>query len=263
MNREVSVDKRLRGRPEYVVGLDEVGRAKAAPAARPSRLHSRHCLAARLSRAFIVGIDEVGRGSLAGPVAVAAVAVRRGFPLTTPHPRLKLKDSKKLTPLGRERWYREVRRLVAAHPGEVRYAVSRVGPSRVDRLNVARAANLAASRALKRLITSHRLPITTSSVFLDGGLFLAHPPRPAPHRLKTVIRGDEKIPVIKLASIVAKVCRDRYMVKLHSRYPRYDFHVHKGYGTRRHFRALKKYGLSEVHRLTFLKKFSKVKPTFA
>ena len=79
-------------------------------------------------------------------------------------------------------------------------------------------------------------------------------------KASTLIRGDERIVAIKLASIVAKVTRDRYMRKLALRYPEYGFEVHKGYGTRRHFRALKKFGISEVHRLTYLTGYPNLKP---
>ncbi len=74
-------------------------------------------------------------------------------------------------------------------------------------------------------------------------------------RAKTVVRGDEKIKAIKLASIVAKVTRDRYMMKLHKKHPKYSFDKHKGYGTKKHKRAIRKYGPSPVHRLTFIKGF--------
>ena len=77
--------------------------------------------------------------------------------------------------------------------------------------------------------------------------------------MKTFVRGDEKFNVIKFASIVAKVTRDKYMINFHKKIPYYQFDCHKGYGTKKHFRAIKKYGPHQVHRLTFLKSFASVK----
>ncbi|MEK9194630.1 MAG: ribonuclease HII, partial [Patescibacteria group bacterium] len=94
--------------------------------------------------------------------------------------------------------------------------------------------------------------ILNSKVYLDGGLYLNNFPKPRTLKPKTLVKGDEKINAIKLASIAAKVTRDRYMVKLHKKYPRYRFNEHKGYGTKKHMRAIRKYGPSEVHRLTFV-----------
>ncbi len=201
----------------------------------------------------IVGIDEVGRGPLAGPVTVAAVTASARFWRSARHFNVPLRDSKGLSARQREVWLRHVR-VEAAH-GTVRYALANVYPRTIDRINITRAANLAATRAFARLTTRHNLPLARTRVLLDGGLYLRES---ALFKLgygrtpKTMVKGDERFPPIMLASIVAKVSRDRAMRRLHSRFPAYGFDEHKGYGTKRHIRAIKKHGLSEVHRLTFI-----------
>jgi ribonuclease HII len=192
----------------------------------------------------IVGIDEVGRGPLAGPVTVAAVFLAKN------HKFLGLKDSKQLTPASREKWYGKIRKN-----RDIFYALASVSPKSIDRANVTKCANLAAGRAFKKLIKSRNLRPDDVRVFLDGGLYLDLPKVFKPAFAKTVIKGDEKIDAVKLASVVAKVRRDRYMKLLHKSYPKYGFEEHKGYGTKKHLNAIVKYGPSDVHRLTFLRKY--------
>ncbi len=201
----------------------------------------------------IVGIDEVGRGALAGPVVVAAVLVPKRLRIKNKLSG-KLRDSKKLTPKAREAWFEYLK-----NESRIFYAISRVYPRGIEEKNIAKSANLAAWRAFSRLAAAEDIKIADYKVVLDGGLFLAKPLSPKPKTLKTVIKGDEKFNAIKLASIVAKVTRDRYMVKLSRLYPAYGFDIHKGYGTKRHLKAIRKHGVTKVHRLTFLKKYSKLK----
>jgi len=227
----------------FVVGIDEVGRAASKRRASPN---------------YIIGIDEVGRGALAGPVVVAAVAVPRGLRIMN-YEFGKLKDSKKLTPKRREKWFDFFR----AHL-KIDYAVARVYPRAIEKMNISKAANLAALRAFRRLVSSIKCQVSSYDVFLDGGLFLGNNvnirenPRKNPRlsartTVKTVVRGDEKIKAISAASIVAKVSRDKGMCHLAKKYPQYGFEIHKGYGTKKHFAAIRKHGPSEVHRLTFLR----------
>lgn len=188
----------------------------------------------------MIGIDEVGRGSLAGPVVVCAVALPRelrikNYELGT------LKDSKQLTVRQRERWSRYFK----AYP-RVRYALARVNPRGIERMNISAAANLAAQRACERLCRDQRITFSKCTILIDGGLHLGKA-RNLPN-VKTIVKGDEKITAIKVASIIAKVFRDTFMRKMGKRYPRYGFEVHKGYGTKRHYAALKKYGPSKMHR---------------
>ncbi|MEK7195555.1 MAG: ribonuclease HII [Patescibacteria group bacterium] len=195
---------------------------------------------------YIVGIDEVGRGSLAGPVAVAAVCIPRD--LNVKVARLgELKDSKRLTPARREKWFEYFK----AHP-RVTYTCARAYPRTIERMNISRAANLAAKRAFERLVSVTGISSRNCQVFLDGGLYVGNGDDGRKFGAKTVVHGDKKIKVVAIASIVAKVSRDRYMTRLAKKYPRYGFEMHKGYGTKAHSRAIKKYGPSEVHRLTFL-----------
>lgn len=199
---------------------------------------------------WIVGIDEVGRGALAGPVVVAAAIVPRN--LKFEEKKLgPLRDSKKLSKKQREEWC-----LRFKANKDIAYVFARVYPRGIERMNISAAANLAANRALERLSVSQSLKPGTK-IFLDGGLFLGNGAQRK--KAKTVIKGDEKITAIKIASIVAKVHRDRFMRRLAGQYPDYGFEVHKGYGTKVHQRAIKKYGPCEAHRLTFIGKSATMK----
>ena len=190
----------------------------------------------------IVGIDEAGRGSIAGPVAVgivsAAVSGKRLFPNSIP-------DSKQLTPRGREEWFRRLSDMRQA--GSIEYAYCRAASRTIDRIGIVPALRHAITRGLRRM---HIEPDRTL-ILLDGALSAP----PVFSNQKTIIRGDEQEPIIALASIVAKVLRDRTMVRLAKTFPEYDFDVHKGYGTRAHYKNLNSYGLSPIHRQTFLSKW--------
>ena len=200
------------------------------------------------NRRFIIGIDEVGRGALAGPVVVAAVIIPRALRFRS-RGLGRLKDSKQLTPRKREDWFNYLKE----HP-KIFYAIARIAPDVVDKINVTEAANLAATRAFVKLISNFQSAgrRIIPKVYLDGGLYIQKKPLTANYKLQTIIKGDEKINAIKLASIIAKVSRDNHMTRLHEKYPVYSFHQHKGYGTKKHKRAIKRHGASEFHRLTFL-----------
>lgn len=215
--------------------------------------------------AYIIGIDEVGRGSLAGPVVVAAAAVRQGFVIR--NKKLgKLKDSKKLTPRQREKWLEYFK----SDPN-IDYALARVYPRQIEKTNISAAANLAALRACIRLIANSKLQMSAAKIYLDGGLYLGNKRRIMQNKRGTtqkkimrqsalgprwsactMVRGDEKIKAVAAASIIAKVSRDRVMVRLSKIYPHYGFEIHKGYGTKKHLAAIKKHGPDLVHRLTFI-----------
>lgn len=204
---------------------------------------------------YIIGIDEVGRGPLAGPVTVAAVAATVNLKFLILHfqkkSKIPLKDSKKLTAKQREKWAEFVKQSV------IPFAIFSASPKMIDKINISNAANLASGRAFQKLTTNYKLSTTNLKILLDGGLkipprFLKSPMASA-YTLTTIIKGDEKILAISLASIMAKVHRDKLMEKMDKKYPGYGFGKHKGYGTKLHYQTLKKFGPSKIHRKSFLK----------
>jgi len=212
-------------------------------------------MTARRTTRWVVGIDEVGRGALAGPVVVVAVALALDVRGRIVHvPFRSLKDSKKLSAARREIWAKELRTSAG-----VRFAIARVYPRGIERLNISAAANRAAQSAFSQLLKIHKL-LRTTPVYLDGGLFLGSKRDQQKAvavgkvNAKTIVKADENFPAVAAASIIAKVSRDRFMTRLAKRHPAYGFEVHKGYGTVAHLRALKKNGPCEAHRLTFLAK---------
>ncbi|KKS48680.1 MAG: Ribonuclease HII [Candidatus Azambacteria bacterium GW2011_GWF2_42_22] len=191
----------------------------------------------------IVGIDEAGRGPLAGPVAVGAVAISSNFKKNFFK---SIKDSKKLSPGDRELWFALA--LEARKEGLLNFAVSLVSEKVIDRKGISYAIRLGIRRSLMTLGVS-----ADSQVYLDGGI---KAPKEFIHQL-TVIKGDEKIPIISLASIVAKVIRDKKMIKFSKKFPEFNFHKHKGYGTREHCQAIRKFGPTVIHRRSFLTRLTK------
>lgn len=188
----------------------------------------------RRKKLLVGGIDEAGRGPLAGPVSLAMVVAPKGFRFQ--HPKLgKVRDCKKLSPRQREIWYQ----FLTSHP-RLSWAHTYVSCHVIDRINIARAAH----RGAARLVLKSK--VTPDFVFLDGSLLL---PNIIPHRVVT--RGDERIPVVAAASIIAKVRRDRYMIRMAKKFPGYSFEQHKGYGTRIHMKAIRTLGLSDLHRASF------------
>lgn len=187
---------------------------------------------------YIVGIDEVGRGPLAGPITVGVVCIPSR--MTWSHfPQLK--DSKQLSELARERWFTFIKKH-----SDIRAAVASVPATTIDRIGIVAAGNLAARRALAQL----QLNPKHCDVQLDKGLGVG-----ADWKQKSYIKGDERFPAIALASIYAKVTRDRYMTRVSREYPEYAFDIHKGYGTKKHCAAIRTHGVSLLHRRSFLKKF--------
>lgn len=192
---------------------------------------------------YIIGIDEVGRGPLAGPVCVAAVAVPTDYEETLKEALMPVRDSKKMPQHKREAVLAELRKQKNAR--RVQFTVAFVGPRVIDREGIQYAIRKAISTAIRRLGVDPR----HCRVILDGGL---RAPR-IYTRQQTIIRGDETEFVISLASIAAKVTRDRKMTRLSKHYPEYKFEEHKGYGTAYHIKIIKKHGVLPVHRKSFLK----------
>jgi ribonuclease HII len=193
---------------------------------------------------WYIGIDEVGRGPLAGPITLAAVAVKMPGSRVSIFDQLPslegIRDSKKLSPARRQVWDRLIRRTFA-------YAITSVHPKTIDARGISLAAHLAVERCLKKLAAIYQLEPDTCVILLDGGL---RAPK-AYEGQKTIIKGDERVSLIAAASIVAKVYRDAYMRRLHRRLPAYGFDRHKGYGTAVHQQAIRLCGLSPYHRATF------------
>lgn len=175
----------------------------------------------------VVGIDEAGYGPLAGPVVAAAVVFSHPFSFPT-----FLRDSKQLTERQRKSSYKEI--LEKAK--DIGIGISSV--KEINTHGIRPATNQAMQRAVKKLKKFDFL-------LVDGIIF------PFSHQGKTVIKGDRQIASIAAASIVAKVVRDAFMIKSDQKYPDYEFASHKGYGTKRHFFLLKKYGPCAIHRTSW------------
>ena len=177
---------------------------------------------------FGAGVDEVGRGPLAGPVIAAAVVLDPARPVSG------LADSKKLTPKRREALDAEIRGRALA------FAVGRAEVHEIDRLNILQASFLAMRRAIEGL------PLVPDYLLVDGN---QAPGSCLP--AVTVVGGDDRVPAISAASILAKVARDREMHELAQRFTGYDFASNKGYGTRSHLAALRRLGPCLIHRKSF------------
>lgn len=194
------------------------------------------------ARAFQIGIDEAGRGPLAGPISVGAFAVKSKEILKIFRG---VKDSKQLSELQREEWLRVIK--VERKKGNIEYAVSFSGARMIDEKGITHATRAALDRCLKRL-EGRAFASCESRILLDGSLYASS----RYSNQKTIIDGDAKEPIIALASICAKVLRDRKMKRIAKEFPQYGFEIHKGYGTKAHYRAIKKHGVSKIHRRSFL-----------
>jgi len=189
---------------------------------------------------LFAGIDEAGKGPLAGPVAAACVVMS-----PESHVIAQVKDSKKLSPAQRERLYPQICEQALA------YSIVMVGPRRIEDLNILGATELAMRLCAERTFRSLK------SRGLVGNLgdmhFLVDGNRRIPGLTfqDAIVKGDEKIPSIGAASILAKVARDRVMDVLDTHFPCYEFARHKGYPTARHRELIRCFGVSRVHRCTF------------
>ncbi len=185
----------------------------------------------------LVGIDEAGRGPLAGPVAVGVIAIGKKDLLKWG----RVRDSKQLGEKKREEIFEKIKN--EAKNSSLRFAVSFGSVKEIDDTGITRATALGVARALQKL----KLNPKNTKILLDGSLR-------APSKFKnqkTIIKGDEKETIIALASIVAKVSRDRLMVRLSKKHSKYGFEIHKGYGTEKHIAFIRKFGLSKIHRKSF------------
>ena len=177
---------------------------------------------------IIAGVDEVGRGSLIGPVYAAAVILNKSI-----NKRL-LKDSKSLTKNKREELDKYIKENSI-------WAIGRASTKEIEKINILHASLLAMKRAILKL---NKKP---SLVLIDGNKL----PDLKSYNLKYVIKGDQKIPSISAASIIAKVSRDKFITKLSKQFNNYGWDTNLGYGTKEHLRAIKKLGITKHHRKTF------------
>lgn len=197
---------------------------------------------------YKIGIDEVGRGPLAGPVTVAAFLmplniglVNRNLP--------KLRDSKKLSEKQRNEWNAYLRSRENCS-----FAIASFSAKKIDKFNISNSANLCAQKALAQLEekTGIKNLQKKAKIYLDGGLYVGHKESNVG---TTIIKGDEKIPVISAASILAKVHRDKLMRRYAIKFADFKFDLNKGYGTADHIKALKKKGATPIHRKAFIRNF--------
>jgi len=180
----------------------------------------------------ICGVDEAGRGPLAGPVCAAAVILPRDHQIPG------LTDSKKLSDKKRRELYPIIKEQAIA------YGIAFASEREIDEMNILQATFLAMQRAMDLLEVRPDLALIDGNREKDFGL-----------PVKTVIKGDSLSANIAAASVLAKVTRDDLMEDLAKTYPGYGFEIHKGYGTKAHYEALREMGASPVHRMSFLKKF--------
>lgn len=179
----------------------------------------------------VCGVDEAGRGPLAGPVYAAAVILPIGAEIDG------LNDSKKLSEKKREELF-EIINDVA-----ISVSVGTASEKEIDEINILNATFL----AMKRAVLGLEIPADYAIIDGNRAPNLENP-------AETVVKGDGKVMSVAAASIIAKVSRDRFMLKMAEQYPEYQFEKHKGYGTKLHYEMIEKYGVSPIHRKSFLKK---------
>lgn len=195
---------------------------------------------------IVFGVDEVGRGCLAGPVIACAITLInskkqeiRNKQFQISNFKIQNRDSKKLNVKQRE----EIYKFLQADANVV-WGIGKVGERMIDKINILQATKLAMVKAVESL--EKKIGRRADILLIDGNFSI-----PIAREQKSIIRGDEKIFLISLASIVAKVERDRLMTKMHQKHPEYGFDKHKGYGTRSHYFAIKQCGICPLHRVSF------------
>lgn len=181
---------------------------------------------------LICGVDEAGRGPLAGPVCAAAVILPPNLDIPG------LNDSKKLTDKRRRELYPVIKEQAIA------YGIAMVDHRVIDEINILQATYLAMKQAIAQLSVKPELALVDGNRSADFGV-----------PVETVVHGDSLSASIAAASVLAKVTRDDYMLQMAQEYPGYGFEIHKGYGTKAHYDALRNLGASDIHRMSFLKKF--------
>lgn len=178
---------------------------------------------------YICGIDEVGRGPLYGPVVACAIVMKKGYFNS------EINDSKKLSEKKRESLYDEIIKNCCG------YGIGIIGPKTIDKINILESTKLAMKEAINKCSKNVNIEhVLIDAVKLDTDI-------PS----TSIIKGDSKSFSIACASIIAKVTRDRMLIEDSKKYKEYGFESHKGYGTKKHIEAIKKYGVLEDHRKSF------------
>ena len=179
-------------------------------------------------KSMIAGVDEAGRGSLIGPVYAAAVIFNKNIN------KKEIKDSKKLNKIKREILAKYIKKNST-------WAIGSASLKEVEKINILNASLLAMKRAIIKLKKKPKI------VLIDGN----KSPELKNYLIKTIIKGDQKIPEISAASIIAKVSRDKLITDISKKFKSYKWHLNAGYGTKEHLRAIKKFGITKFHRKTF------------
>lgn len=180
----------------------------------------------------VCGVDEAGRGPLAGPVCAAAVILPPDVDIPG------LNDSKKLSDKKRRELFPVIKECAIA------YGIAFADHHEIDEINILQATYLAMERALSQLKVKPDIALIDGNRAKDFGV-----------PVQTVVHGDSLSASIAAASVLAKVTRDDFMLEMAEKFPQYGFEIHKGYGTKAHYAALREEGASPIHRMTFLKKF--------
>ncbi len=189
---------------------------------------------------IIFGIDEAGRGPLAGPVTAAAIFININIKnqcLGVGHPNIR--DSKKMTARQREKVFQFMKQ-----ESSVEWGIGRVGEKVIDKINILEASKLAMTRAVKNL--EKKINKRADLLLIDGNFSI-----PIKRKQQSIIKGDSKVLIISLASIIAKVSRDQTMRNYHKKFPQYNFSQHKGYPTKQHYKTILTHGPCKLHRQSF------------
>jgi len=177
----------------------------------------------------IAGVDEVGRGSLVGPVFAATVIFKKNVD------KKKIKDSKKLSKNKRNLLEKYIKKNSI-------WTIGSASLKEIEKLNILNASLLAMERSIKKLKSKPSL------IMIDGNKL----PIMNGYKLKSIVKGDQKVPEISAASIIAKVSRDRLISKMSKKFVKYGWNKNSGYGTKQHLKAIKKFGVTKHHRKTFV-----------